>query len=280
MLRVWTIWILALGLCKIELVSASTLERRLNWIWEVICHVGLCTTVAVGTLESIPDRSPSDVADRPAPAPALYTLPPNEILCNTMSGVSRACLLSRPCRAEDGRQYFLQHRSSFVCVHLCAAGKLTSNLVPPMSVALWRAFREQQVSLLWLTYPPRSPRSVFSTPVAVKNVNKDIERLWRKVSNIKGVLEKIKRLLDGRDKTLLLATYKLSDSLSNSVNEGFLQLQELRVQLEPGKTHKTMSLFGIQALRWPFTSKEVEKLFASLEGYEQTYTLALQKDGV
>lgn len=119
----------------------------------------------------------------------------------------------------------------------------------------------------------------FQYSFAVKNANKDIERLRRKVSDIKGLLEE-KRRLDGLDKTLLSATYKLSDTISNSLNDVFLQLQELNVQLEPGKTHKTMSRFGIQALRWPFTSKQVEELVASLEGFVQTYTLALQKDGV
>lgn len=75
MLRVCNVWNLALGLCKIELVSASTLERRLNGTREGICHVGLCITVAVGTLESIPDRSPSDVAGRPPLLHLHYTLP-------------------------------------------------------------------------------------------------------------------------------------------------------------------------------------------------------------
>ena len=39
-----------------------------------------------------------------------------------------------------------------------------------------------------------------------------------------------------------------------------------------------MSRIGVQALKWPFTSKEVEKLVASLESYEQIYTLALLTD--
>lgn len=114
--------------------------------------------------------------------------------------------------------------------------------------------------------------------VAVKNAKKDIQHLQRKVSDIKDVLEEVKRLLNGRDKSLLSATHKLSDSLSNSLKECFLQLQELNTRLEPGKTRKVMSRIRIRDLQWPFTSKEVEKLVASLEGYEQTYTLALQKD--
>ena len=109
---------------------------------------------------------------------------------------------------------------------------------------------------------------------AVKNAKKDIERLHRTVSDIKDVFGQVKQLLDGRDKTLLSATHNLSDSLK----ECLLQLEELKTRLEPGKTRKSMSRFGVRALQWPFTSDEVEMLVVRLERYEQTYTLALQVD--
>ena len=114
----------------------------------------------------------------------------------------------------------------------------------------------------------------FQYSVAVKNAKRDIERLQRKVSDIKDVLGEVKQLLDGRDKTLLSATYKLSDSLK----ECFLQLTELNKQLDSSKTRKIMGQVWVRALRWPFTSKEVETLVARLERYEQTYILALQAD--
>lgn len=114
----------------------------------------------------------------------------------------------------------------------------------------------------------------FQYSTAVKDSKKDIERLQKKISNIKDVFGQVEQLLDGRNKTLLLATHNLSDSLK----ECLLQLEELKTQLEPGKTRKTMSRFGVRALKWPFTSKEVEKYIASLESYEQIYTLALLAD--
>jgi Fungal N-terminal domain of STAND proteins len=114
----------------------------------------------------------------------------------------------------------------------------------------------------------------FQYSVAVKNAKEDIGRLQRKVNDIKDVLGEVQQLLDGRDKTRLSATNKLLDSLK----ECFLQLEELKTQLEPGKTRKAMSRFGVRALKWPFTSKEVEKIVASLERYEQTFSLALQAD--
>jgi len=114
----------------------------------------------------------------------------------------------------------------------------------------------------------------FQYSVAVRNAKEDIGRLQRKVNDVKDVLGEVQQLLDGRDKTRLSATNKLLDSFK----ECFLQLEELKTRLDPGKTRKAMSRFGVRALKWPFTSKEVEKIVASLERYEQTFSLALQAD--
>ena len=111
----------------------------------------------------------------------------------------------------------------------------------------------------------------FQYSTAVRNSRKDIGRLQKKVSNIKDVFGQVEQLLDGRNKTLLLANHRLSDSL----RECLLQLEELKTQLEPGNA---TSRFGVRALKWPFTSKEVEKYIAGLESYEQIYTLALLAD--
>jgi predicted RNase H-like nuclease (RuvC/YqgF family) len=114
----------------------------------------------------------------------------------------------------------------------------------------------------------------FQYSVAVKDAKKDIERIQRKVTDIKAVLEKIKQLLDGRDKARLSTIHELSDSLK----ECFRELEELKAELEPGKTRKAMSRFGVRALKWPFTSKQVEKIVSGLERYERTFALALQVD--
>lgn len=111
----------------------------------------------------------------------------------------------------------------------------------------------------------------FYYSAAVKNAKKDIERLQRKVSNINNVFGQVKQLLDRRDKTLLLATHNLLDLLK----ECLLGLEELKTQLESGKTCKSMSRFGVRALQWLFTSKQVEMHRVCFKNYEQTYTLAL-----
>jgi hypothetical protein len=66
--------------------------------------------------------------------------------------------------------------------------------------------------------------------------------------------------------------------LFKSLKQCLRELPELGEELKPGKTRKTMSRFGARALKWPFTCKQVEKFISSMEGYKQTFTLALQVD--
>ncbi len=110
----------------------------------------------------------------------------------------------------------------------------------------------------------------FQYSTSVKNAKKDIERLLRKVNDIRNVFEQVKQLSDEGD--------IMQPDLSGPLKECLLQLEELKTQLDPGKTRKPMSLVGVRALKWPFTSKEVEKIVASLESYEHICTLVLVTD--
>jgi hypothetical protein len=114
----------------------------------------------------------------------------------------------------------------------------------------------------------------YQYSIAVKDAKGDIERVQRKVGDITLILEKIKELLDSRDKPRLSITHGLSDLLKQCLRE----LGDLKVKLDPGKTQKTMSRIGFRALKWPFTSKQVDKIVFTLQGYEQTFSLALQVD--
>jgi hypothetical protein len=109
---------------------------------------------------------------------------------------------------------------------------------------------------------------------AIKGAKDDIKRVQRKVGDIAHILEKLKQLLDSQDKTRLSSTHGLLDSLNQCLRE----LGDIKVKLDPGKTRKTMRRIGFRALKWPFTSKQVDKIVSNLEGYEQTFGLALQVD--
>jgi hypothetical protein len=110
--------------------------------------------------------------------------------------------------------------------------------------------------------------------VAVKDAKDDIARLKRKVEDVKGVLGKIKQLLDGPGKARLPTT----DTLTVALEQCLKDLREIKADLEPGKTRKAMTRVGLRALKWPFTSKGVEKMVARLREHEQTFNLALQVD--
>jgi hypothetical protein len=114
----------------------------------------------------------------------------------------------------------------------------------------------------------------FQYSKAVKDAKDDIERVQRKVGDIERIQKDIKKLLEGPHKSRFSTTHRLFDSLSQCLQE----LKDLKVKLDPGKTRKTMSRFGVRALQWPFTSKQVDKIVSNLEGYEQTFGLALQVD--
>lgn len=98
--------------------------------------------------------------------------------------------------------------------------------------------------------------------------------MQRKVDDIERVQKDVKKLLEGPHKARFSTTYRLFDLLSQCSQE----LKDLKVKLDPGKTRKTMSRFGARALQWPFTSKQVDNIVSNLEGYKQTFSLALQVD--
>ena len=108
----------------------------------------------------------------------------------------------------------------------------------------------------------------------VKHAKTDIERLRGEVNSVTDLLRRVEQLLQGPDNTQLTTSQKLRDALRDCS----LRLTELKTKLDPGKTRKAMSNFGIRALKWPFESKEVEKIINDLERCKQTISLALQVD--
>jgi hypothetical protein len=72
----------------------------------------------------------------------------------------------------------------------------------------------------------------------------------------------------------LLVTQKLSNSLEDCL----LQLEAVQKRLEPGEARKAMSRFRVRALKWPFRSKEVERIIHDLERHKQAFSSALQVD--
>ena len=55
-------------------------------------------------------------------------------------------------------------------------------------------------------------------------------------------------------------------------------LAGLIAKLEFGQRKNKMNQFGLRALKWPLTSKDVEKLLVTIGRHKATFTLALTAD--
>ena len=117
----------------------------------------------------------------------------------------------------------------------------------------------------------------FQYSVEVKHAKDDIERLHRKINEVKDVLKRLQQLLK-QDESRLSTTRTLLDPLQRCFQELNDLEGKLKAKLEPSLGRKAMQRFGMRALKWPFTSKEVEKAVQDLENYRNTFSLALQVD--
>jgi hypothetical protein len=109
---------------------------------------------------------------------------------------------------------------------------------------------------------------------AVKNANKDINRLYIELKNLQNVVESVKQLLDRPESAKLSAARESFTSL----NECLVQLRNLQKKLEPRKRHQFLGKIGLRELKWPFDSKEVDEIVLRLERYKSTISLAFQVD--
>ena len=107
---------------------------------------------------------------------------------------------------------------------------------------------------------------------AVKNAAKDIDRLQSEVNSLKEVLENVKQLLGTSDGARLSASPQLTKDIDGCRSE----LTTLDQRLNPTKSRKAMSRFGIRALKWPFESKAVYEIIGRLERLKGSISLALQ----
>ena len=108
----------------------------------------------------------------------------------------------------------------------------------------------------------------------VKNAKNEVDRFSREVEAFINILENLDKLAQNPGTTRLFATRSLNENIKRCL----IDLEHLQKKLEPGKGRKTMSRYGIRALKWPFENKELEKNIGVLERYKSTFTAALNTD--
>lgn len=108
----------------------------------------------------------------------------------------------------------------------------------------------------------------------VSNAREDIARIEKEVTNLKTVTEGVRQLCETPRGARLHTTEKLHSALK----DGEVQLKGLQESLGSGKEKAVIRRLGIRSLRWPFQSKDVEKIVDGLARCTQTLSQGLQVD--
>ncbi|KAK4220529.1 hypothetical protein QBC38DRAFT_191135 [Podospora fimiseda] len=111
---------------------------------------------------------------------------------------------------------------------------------------------------------------------AVKNAKADIKRLRNYTEILKMTAEDAQKLLQDPHGPRL----KLSQKVDKALVDIRSQLNEINTTLEAklGKGQKLMRRIGFRALKWPFESKDMDKIIANLKRGQDSFTAALQID--
>jgi len=112
----------------------------------------------------------------------------------------------------------------------------------------------------------------------VKSARKDIKRLRDEVTAFQDVLTTVSDLADDPDSAQLSNLHLLTKA-DGLVDRCKADLEDLvkKLQTGMGKDEK-MKQFGLRALKWPFSSKDVDQELAILSRYKETFGLALTTD--
>ncbi|KAH8657573.1 ankyrin repeat-containing domain protein [Tricladium varicosporioides] len=115
--------------------------------------------------------------------------------------------------------------------------------------------------------------------VGVKEARKDIKRLREEITSLQDVLVNLADLADdpGMAQGSILS---LLNQQRGPVQQCQKDLTELITKLEAKQAKNKMKQFGLRTLKWPFTSKDVEKLLAITGRHKATFNLALTMDHV
>jgi hypothetical protein len=111
----------------------------------------------------------------------------------------------------------------------------------------------------------------------VKDARKDIQRLRNEITALQDMLVSVADLADD-PKSSSLKTLKLISKEDGPVKQCELELKALAAKLDPGEEKGRMRQFGLRALKWPFSAKDVDKMLAAIGRHKLTFALALTTD--
>ncbi|KAL9607602.1 MAG: hypothetical protein Q9167_007497 [Letrouitia subvulpina] len=110
----------------------------------------------------------------------------------------------------------------------------------------------------------------------VKDAREDINRLRDEVTLLHDVLTRIHDLLDSEN-SADLAIFNHLNRKEGPLTQSKNRLEQILLRLDGKRSMKPLSL---RALKWPFTSKEIEKIVSGIRDERGTFNLALTSDQI
>lgn len=112
---------------------------------------------------------------------------------------------------------------------------------------------------------------------AVKEARKDIQRLRDGVTSLQDVMTDVRDLAEDSSSSRR-SVFGHLNQYNGPVQQCERDLRELVSQLELGEGENKMRQFGLRALKWPFSSKDIDKRLKVINDHKATFTLALTSD--
>jgi ankyrin repeat domain-containing protein 50 len=112
-----------------------------------------------------------------------------------------------------------------------------------------------------------------------KEARDDIQRLRDEVTSLQDVLTNVADLAEDPSSAELLILNQLNQQ-DGPVQQCQRDLLGLVAKLETGRGKNPMKQFGLRALKWPFSNKDIEKLLMTIGRHKATFNLALTADHV
>src|SRR6266536_6256853 len=111
----------------------------------------------------------------------------------------------------------------------------------------------------------------------VKEARKDIQRLRDEVTSLQDVLTNVADLArdPGSSNRSILSRLNQHDGPLEQCQK---DLKQIFTQLENGQGQNKITQFGVRALKWPFTKRDVEKSITAIGRHKETFILALSTD--
>lgn len=111
--------------------------------------------------------------------------------------------------------------------------------------------------------------------LGAKDARKDIRRLRDEMTSLQDILTSIVDLADAPG-SANLSIFGLLNKPEGPIQRCRAELTELTAKLEQG--NDKMKPFGLRCLKWPFSSKDVDKAIKAIERQKETFSLALTAD--